>query len=167
MPVATDLPWETFAAIPEAFLTAWGSLVTSLNVRKGNTLLIRGGTSSIGMAALTLAKDLGATVVATTRSPKKKEALIANGADHVAVLPRCGLPGQPPPGHTVNNVNHVSGQICQRCLRLLSGGRWCRGVDVAHFLRFCHPHPCPPPEAGEGDLAAAAGSNLRFGEYDV
>ena len=85
MPAATDLPWETFAAIPETFLTAWGSLVTSLDVRKGNTLLIRGGTSSIGMAALTLAKDLGATVVATTRSQKKKEALIANGADHVVI----------------------------------------------------------------------------------
>ena len=85
MPAATDLPWETFAAIPETFLTAWGSLVTSLDVRNGNTLLIRGGTSSIGMAALTLAKDLGATVVATTRSPKKKEALIANGADHVVI----------------------------------------------------------------------------------
>ena len=85
MPVATDLPWEKFAAIPETFLTAWGSLVESLNVRNGNTLLIRGGTSSVGMAALTLAKDLGVTVVATTRNAKKKQALIANGADHVVI----------------------------------------------------------------------------------
>lgn len=85
MPVATDLPWETFAAIPEAFLTAWGSLVTSLNVRKGNTLLIRGGTSSVGMAAVILAKDLGVTVVATTRSAAKQQALMANGADHVVI----------------------------------------------------------------------------------
>ena len=76
MPVATALPWETLAAIPEAFLTAWGSLVTSLNVRKGNTLLIRSGTSSVGMAAATLAKSLGVTVVATTRSAAKKQALI-------------------------------------------------------------------------------------------
>ena len=85
MPVATDLPWEKFAAIPETFLTAWGSLVESLSVRNGNTLLIRGGTSSVGMAALTLAKDLGVTVVATTRNAKKKQALIANGADHVVI----------------------------------------------------------------------------------
>ena len=85
MPVATALPWETLAAIPEAFLTARGSLVTSLNVRKGHTLLIRGGTSSVGMAALIFAKDLGVTVVATTRSPAKKPALIANGADHVLI----------------------------------------------------------------------------------
>ena len=58
MPVATALPGETIAAIPEAFLTAWGSLVTSLEVRKGNTLLIRGGTSSGGMSAGRLAKGL-------------------------------------------------------------------------------------------------------------
>ena len=85
MPVATALPWEAFAAIPEAFLTAWGSLVTSLNVTKGNTLLIRGGTSSVGMAAVILAKDLGLTVIATTRSSAKKQALIEHGADHVVI----------------------------------------------------------------------------------
>ena len=85
MPVTTDLPWEAFAAVPEAFLTAWGSLVTSLNVSKGSTLLIRGGTSSVGMAAAMLAKNLGATVVATTRNPAKKQALMANGADHVVM----------------------------------------------------------------------------------
>ncbi len=85
MPVVTDLPWETFAAIPEAFLTAWGSLVTSLNISKGNTLLIRGGTSSVGMAAVILAKDLGVTVVATTRNAAKKQALMANGVDHVVI----------------------------------------------------------------------------------
>ena len=72
-------------AIPEAFLTAWGSLVTSLNVRKGNALLIRGGTSSVGMAAVIIAKELGATVVAATRSAAKKQALIAKGADHVVI----------------------------------------------------------------------------------
>jgi NADPH:quinone reductase-like Zn-dependent oxidoreductase len=85
MPVTTELPWETFAAIPEAFLTAWGSLVTSLKVEKGDTLLIRGGTSSVGMAAVILAKDLGARVIATTRNPAKKQALMANGADHVVI----------------------------------------------------------------------------------
>lgn len=85
MPVTIALPWETLAAIPEAFLTAWGSLVTSLNVRKGNALLIRGGTSSVGMAAVIIAKELGATVVAATRSAAKKQALIAKGADHVVI----------------------------------------------------------------------------------
>ena len=85
MPVTTALPWETLAAMPEAFLTAWGSLVTSLNVRAGSTLLIPGGTSSVGMAAVILGKDLGATVIATTRSKTKMSALLAQGADHVVI----------------------------------------------------------------------------------
>ena len=85
MPIQTDLPWETFAAIPETFLTAWGSLVEALQVRESQTLLVRGGTSSVGMAAITIAKDLGLTVVATTRNEAKREALLENGADHVVI----------------------------------------------------------------------------------
>ena len=85
MPVETDLPWETLAAIPETFLTAWGSLVEALQVRDGQVLLVRGGSSSVGMAAATIAKDLGLTVVATTRTAGKREALLENGADHVVV----------------------------------------------------------------------------------
>jgi NADPH2:quinone reductase len=85
MPVETDLAWETFAAIPEMFLTAWGSLVEAMGVKEGQTLLVRGGTSSIGMAAATIAKDLGLTVISTTRNESKREALIDNGADHVVI----------------------------------------------------------------------------------
>ncbi len=47
--------------------------------------MIRGGTSSVGMAAMIIAKELGATVVAATRSAAKKQALIAKGADHVVI----------------------------------------------------------------------------------
>ena len=85
MPVETELDWETFAAIPEMFLTAWGSLIEAMGVKDGQTLLIRGGTSSIGMAAATIAKDLGLTVISTTRNETKREALIENGADHVVI----------------------------------------------------------------------------------
>ena len=83
MPINTDLPWSTLAAIPETFLTAWGSLVEALEVQAGQTLLIRGGTSALGMAATSMAKDMGLTVLATTRNPNKKEALLANGVDHI------------------------------------------------------------------------------------
>ena len=100
MPVETELDWETFGAIPEMFLTAWGSLIEAMGVKDGQTLLIRGGTSSIGMAAATIAKDLGLTVISTTRKETKREALVENGADHVvidagkvAVLVRGILPG--------------------------------------------------------------------------
>ena len=85
IPIQTSLPWEVLAAIPETFLTAWGSLVEALAVAAGQTLLIRGGTSALGMAATSLAKELGLTVLATTRNPSKTEALLANGVDHVVV----------------------------------------------------------------------------------
>jgi NADPH:quinone reductase-like Zn-dependent oxidoreductase len=85
LPVRTDLSWEVLAAIPETFLTAWGSLVEAMDVRAGQTLLIRGGTSSVGMAAASLAKGRGLRVLATTRDPAKADALRANGADDVVI----------------------------------------------------------------------------------
>jgi NADPH:quinone reductase-like Zn-dependent oxidoreductase len=85
MPIDTDLPWPTFGAIPETFLTAWGSLVESMGVESGGTLLIRGGSSSVGMATATLAKQMGVTVIATTRQQSKVEALRENGAGHVVI----------------------------------------------------------------------------------
>jgi NADPH:quinone reductase len=81
----SNLPWETLAAIPETFLTAWGSLVEAMDVRSGQTLLVRGGTSSVGMAAITIAKQLGLIVVSTTRNKNKIDALHKNGADYVVI----------------------------------------------------------------------------------
>jgi NADPH:quinone reductase-like Zn-dependent oxidoreductase len=85
LPVRTDLPWDVLAALPETYLTAWGSLVEAMEVQAGQTLLIRGGTSSVGMAAGSLAKGMGLRVIATTRDPAKTDALRANGADDVLI----------------------------------------------------------------------------------
>lgn len=82
-PFKSDLPWTTLGAIPEMFQTVSGSLVQALDVQKGETLLIRGGTSSIGMLSCQLAKHYGLSVIATTRNLSKESALRANGADEV------------------------------------------------------------------------------------
>ncbi len=66
-PVKTELPWEQLAALPEVYSTAWSCLFTVLDLQKGERLLIRGATSTIGQAALNLAVDAGAVVTATTR----------------------------------------------------------------------------------------------------
>jgi len=84
-PFTSDLPWVTLGAIPEMFQTVSGSLNTALEVQAGETLLIRGGTSSIGMLAAQLAKYQGLTVVATTRNPDRQQALLDNGADQVLI----------------------------------------------------------------------------------
>ena len=65
--------------------TAYGSLTVGLDVRPGQTLLIRGGTSSVGMAAAILAKQRGLTVLSTTRRPERAAALEAVGVDHPIV----------------------------------------------------------------------------------
>src|SRR6266851_983044 len=81
----SELDWATLGAIPEMVQTAHGSLTVGLDAQPGQTLLLRGGTSSVGMAAAILAKDRGLTVLSTTRQPDRVAALEAIGVDHVLV----------------------------------------------------------------------------------
>ena len=85
IPFASDLGWATLGAVPEMLQTAYGSLTVGLDAQPGQTLLIRGGTSSVGMAAAVLAKERGLTVISTTRRPERAAALEAIGVDHVVV----------------------------------------------------------------------------------
>jgi NADPH:quinone reductase-like Zn-dependent oxidoreductase len=82
VPIGTDLPWEVVAALPEMLQTAHGSLTVGLDLRAGQTLLIRGGTSAVGLCAAALAQELDATVLATTRRRERLAALAARGVDH-------------------------------------------------------------------------------------
>ncbi|MDX2072678.1 MAG: zinc-binding alcohol dehydrogenase family protein [Haliscomenobacter sp.] len=84
-PVHSDLPWEMLGAIPEMFQTVYGSLHLALNIQKGETLLVRGATSSVGMLATQLAKHQGLTIIASTRNPAKAPTLLENGATHVLI----------------------------------------------------------------------------------
>lgn len=84
-PFQSTLPWEVLGAIPEMFQTAYGSLYPALHIQPGETLLIRGGSSSVGMLATQLASLAGLTVLATTRNPQKEMALRINGATHVLI----------------------------------------------------------------------------------
>ncbi|KOR21457.1 zinc-binding alcohol dehydrogenase family protein [Burkholderia cenocepacia] len=81
----TTLSWEELAALPQAYLTIWGALHRSLGIEAGQTLLVRGATSTVGLAAVTYAKAAGLHVVATTRSAKNEERLFRAGADKVVV----------------------------------------------------------------------------------
>jgi NADPH2:quinone reductase len=85
IPFSSDLPWSTLGAIPEMLQTSYGSLTVGLDAQPGQSILIRGGSSSIGMATTVLAKRLGMTVLATTRNADKTKALEDIGVDHVLI----------------------------------------------------------------------------------
>ncbi|MDA1184759.1 MAG: zinc-binding alcohol dehydrogenase family protein [Acidobacteria bacterium] len=85
VPFSSALDWAVLGAVPEMLQTAHGSLTVGLDAQRGQSLLIRGGTSSVGMATAVLAKRLGMTVLSTTRSPAKEDALRRLGVDHVVV----------------------------------------------------------------------------------
>ena len=71
------------AAMPLTFLTAWGMLVTRVDLEEGERVLVLGGTSGVGVAAIQIAKRIGAEVIATAGTPQKRELCLELGADHV------------------------------------------------------------------------------------
>jgi NADPH:quinone reductase-like Zn-dependent oxidoreductase len=83
--LTTALPWETLGAVPEMLQTAWGSLFQALRLQAGERLLIRGGTTAVGLAAAAIAKLHGAIVAATTRRPENERLLRASGVDQVFI----------------------------------------------------------------------------------
>ncbi len=83
--VTTTLDWPELAAIPEVYATAWTALHANLALAAGESLLVRGATSSVGQAAVNPGVDAGATVIATTRRPDRAAALRDLGAEEVLI----------------------------------------------------------------------------------
>lgn len=84
-PFESKLSWDELGAMPQMFQTVYGSLHLALKIATGQSLLVRGGSSSIGMLATQLAKRSGLQVIATTRKPEKVPLLLNNGATHVLI----------------------------------------------------------------------------------
>ncbi len=82
---SSALDWSTLGAVPEMLQTAHGSLTVGLDAQPRQSILIRGGTSSVGMATAVLGKQRGMTVLATTRNPDRASALTGIGVDHVLI----------------------------------------------------------------------------------
>ena len=85
VPIRSALGWSELAAIPESYATAWSCLFDNLALRRGDTVLVRGATSALGLAALNLAAYTQARVVATLRHADRASVAKENGADVVLV----------------------------------------------------------------------------------
>jgi NADPH:quinone reductase-like Zn-dependent oxidoreductase len=83
--IESDLSWADLAAIPETYATAWTCLFRNLEITGGQTLVIRGATSSFGQAAVNMAVNMGARVIATTRNRERFGLLEGLGVERVEV----------------------------------------------------------------------------------
>ena len=83
--IDSSISYELLATLPQAYLTAWGAIDHALQLKTEETLLIRGATSSIGLASIVYAKLQGANVIATTRKEENKARLLEMGADLVII----------------------------------------------------------------------------------
>ena len=82
LPVPEGLSDAAAACLPETFFTVWSNVFDRGRLRAGETILIQGGTSGIGVTAIQLAKAHGAIVIATAGSDEKCQACVELGADH-------------------------------------------------------------------------------------
>lgn len=84
MPIPATLSWAEAAAFPNVFITAHDALVTNGEFRSGQSVLVNAATGGVGLAAIQLAAQLGASrVIGTSRSAEKLARLREYGATHV------------------------------------------------------------------------------------
>jgi putative PIG3 family NAD(P)H quinone oxidoreductase len=81
LPIPEGVSFEQAGAFPETYFTVWSNVFERATLKKGETLLVHGGTSGIGTTALMLAKAFGARVIVTAGSPEKCAACLKLGAD--------------------------------------------------------------------------------------
>ena len=106
LPVPEGLSDVQAASLPETFFTVWSNVFERAHLKKGETLLVQGGSSGIGVTAIQMAKAMGATVLVTAGSDEKCAACVALGADHA--------------------INYKAGDFVEEVKKLTNG----QGVDV-------------------------------------
>ena len=131
--VNTLLSWADLAAIPETYATAWTCIHRNLRLEPGQTLLVRGGTSALGQAAINIAAHHGAKVIATTRRRDRHAGLARIGAE--IVLPETPILSEATRNFAAEGIDAVlelvgNSTVLDSMKALRRGGRVC----LAGFL---------------------------------
>ncbi len=133
--IESDLPWAELAAIPETYATAWTCLFRNLEIERGQLLVIRAATSSFGQAALKMAVNAGARVIATTRNRDRFAMLEKLGAERCEIERR-DLSKHIPEAKKIDAVLDLVGNtvMLDSLAMLRRGGRsclagWLGGLD--------------------------------------
>lgn len=133
--IEADLPWAELAAIPETYATAWTCLFRNLEIQKGQLIVIRGATSSFGQAAVKLAVNAGARVIATTRQRERFAMLEVLGVERCEIE-RPDLSKHIPEAKQIDAVLDLVGNtvVLDSLAMLRRGGRsclagWLGGLD--------------------------------------
>ena len=126
--IESDLTWEELAALPESYATAWTFLFRNLELTSDQTLLVRGGTSSLGQAAINLAVNCGAKVIATVRNMDRSQLLLDLGVQRVE-LEGPDLAERLPEKNTIDAVLNLVGNsvVLDSIAIVRRGGRMCLG----------------------------------------
>jgi NADPH2:quinone reductase len=138
--IEADLPWAVLAAIPETYATAWTCLFRNLETQRGQLLVLRGATSSLGQAALKMAVNAGVRVIATTRNRERFAMLTKLGAERCEIE-RPDLSKHIPEAKKIDAVLDLVGNsvVLDSLAMLRRGGRsclagWLGGLDpIANF----------------------------------
>src|ERR1700675_3798212 len=140
--IEADLPWAVLAAIPETYATAWTCLFRNLEITKGQTLVIRGATSSFGQAALKMAANAGVRVIATTRDRDRFAMLEKLGAERCEIERRDLSKHIPEAKRIDGGLDLVGNSVVLDSLAMLRrGGRSC----LAGWLGGLAPLPASNP----------------------
>lgn len=150
VPIETSLPWEELAALPEVYSTAWSCLFTVLDLQRGEKLLIRGATSTIGQAALNLAVNAGAIVTATTRQQERFDMLKELGAVDVKFeQPQLGDQFETPPRFD-KTLNLIGNRVLLESISLTRpGGRMLQAGWLGGLAPVVDFNPMVEMESGE------------------
>jgi NADPH2:quinone reductase len=151
-PVPDGVTSAQAAALPTVFLTAWFGLTTNANLKKGEWLLIQGGSSGVGVAAIQIAKQLGAKVITTSGNEEKCRRLRQLGADVTIDVSQDDFVAEVMRVSDKRGVDVVlemiGGDVYQKSLEVLAPGGRLLSIGGAFGAI-----PDPPPALTEGRKA--------------